>query len=84
MKCDVCGNNFKIMQQREEVKNGFTRFIVYSSCNGCGAGMVHYYPLKNEPHRLRMMNHPKVMRKIYSYIGVAEWLKAQGLNSCSY
>jgi len=44
MKCDVCGNNFKILQQREEVKNGFTRFIVYSSCNGCGAGMVHYYP----------------------------------------
>jgi hypothetical protein len=46
--CDVCGGQFKLIQQQEQKKNGAIRFVLYYACNGCLAGLINYHPFAPE------------------------------------
>jgi len=42
--CEVCGDEFEMMQRRDEVKDDMVRVVSYKRCRGCGAGRVDYHP----------------------------------------
>ncbi len=35
--CEVCGDEYKIMQRRDETKDKMIRVVCYKRCRACGA-----------------------------------------------
>ena len=38
--CEVCSDEFEMIQRRDEVKDDMVRVVSYKRCRGCGAGRV--------------------------------------------